>query len=213
MRWSFRVAASAVVVVGFVLLVLTELGVFDFDVWHRDQPLAGAVMVSGVQRGAVTLADGRVFRPAGVRRAEGVDEGAYDRAIGVVCAQGVVVRRDLGDGRAFLVAEPRFFNWCGTRNYNGNPRARWGGSYIQCPVSELLVKCGYAVAVVDEAGLTSRERWRLEGVARAVGVAESPKIVSEKQSALMFDAGVRLFDGYDATLELMWKPPPGEDGQ
>jgi hypothetical protein len=201
--------AGVVIATLALLYVLTERGVFNTEVWERDTPLRGAVPVTSVRDGVVTLADERSFRPAGVRRADGVSTDAFDDAIRVTCAQGVVVTRDLGDGSAFLLAEPKFYNWCGTRGYRGNPWARWAGSYFQCPVSELLVQCGYATADTEQAGLTTRERWRLEGVGHVGGIPESPRRIAPSLDAIEYDADVRCFEDLDGAIELMWKPAPG----
>jgi hypothetical protein len=207
-RRTLAIVAVTAVAAFVTFFVLSENGVFDFDVWYRENPLVRPIAVTSVLDGTMTLADGRVLRPAGVRRADGVPTEGYDRAIRLMCDQGVVVIRDLGDGSAFLVAEPKFYNWCGTRGHNGNPWARWGGSYFQLPMSELLVQSGYATPAWDQAGLTARERWRLEGVEHIGGIAEAPVRISEKLAAFRYDGSVRDLSDYDATLELMWKPPP-----
>lgn len=205
---TLAMVVGAVVAIMSVLCLLTDQGVFNTEVWERESPLLGAVTVTSVRAGVVTLADGRRFRPAGVRRGDGVSAEEFDRAIVVMCAQGVVVIRDLGDGSAFLLAEPKFYNWCGTRGYRGNPWARWAGSYFRCPLSEVLVQCGYATAATEQAGLTPLERWRLEGVTHVGTIPESPWRISPNEDALEYDADVRCFADLDAAIALMWKPAP-----
>ena len=198
------------VVAAFIAFsALSESGVFDYDVWKREDPLVSPLTVTSVREGAITLIDGRVFHPAGVRRPEGVAADDYDNALRIIVAQGVVVVRDLGDGSAFLLAEPKFYNSCGTRNADGIPWKRWAGSYLQCPVSELLVQTAYAVPVLDQDRLTARERWRLEGVEHIGAIAESPTRISMELGA--FNGGNESYlRDYDATLELMWKPAPSQ---
>lgn len=204
------VIAVAVVVAGVAAsFVVSESGVLDVDVWEREDPLPSPIAVTCVRDGAITLSDGRVLRPAGVTRRESVSVAEYDNALCVIVAQGVVVTRDLGDGTAFLLAEPRFYNWCGTRGYHGNPWARWAGSYIQCPLSELLVGAAYADVDLNQSGMTAREIWRLEGVGQVCAIDEEPMLVSRELGALRYDGGVtRHFADFDTTLEVLWRPAP-----
>jgi hypothetical protein len=187
--------------------ILSEYGAFNVEVWERENPLKNPVAVTNVSNGTITLADGRSFRPAGVQRAHNVSIEDYDYALGVIAAQGVVVARDLGDGRALMLAEPKFYNWCGTRGYNGNPWARWAGSYIQCPISEVLVQSGYGQLDLDTPGLTPRERWRLKGIEHVCPIAESPTRISRDLSAFRYGGIESCFDNYDEMLESVWKPP------
>jgi hypothetical protein len=203
---AIAVAAAVGAVVTF--LVLSESGAFNTEVWEREDPLVNPSTVASVREGTITLVDRRAFRPAGVGRRDEVSSDDYDRALRVIVAQGVVVIRDLGDGRAFLVAEPRFYNWCGTRAYNANPWARWAGSYLRCPVSELLIQLAYAKPVLDQPGLSSRERWRLEGVGQIGGVADSPTPISQTLAAFRYNGSERYLGDYDTMLETVWKPPP-----
>lgn len=190
--------------------VAGENGLFNTEVWVREAPLAEAVAVSKVENGTITLSDGRSLRPAGVARRDGVSVEEFDAAIRTAVAQGVAVTRDLGDGRAFLRAEPRFYNWCGTRGYQGNPWAHWAGSYLQMPLSELLIHAGYAKANLDEEGLAGRERWRLGGVQHiAAGINESPVRISTESTAFRYDGSERyLSTDCDEWVESLWKPPP-----
>jgi hypothetical protein len=208
-RWHRILLGFGVGAFTFVALVgLSATGLFDYDVWVRKHPLENAVAVTSVHGGVLTLADGRSLRPAGVVRRDVVNAADYDAALRAVVAQGIVVTRDLGDGRAFMIAEPRFYNWCGTRGYNGDPCGRCAGEYIRCPVSELLAQAAYARTVVDEPGLTARERWRLEGVGRVIAVAAEPTRMSGDRRSFRWGGGERELSGYDEYLELMWKPAP-----
>ena len=206
---TILITAIAVVAAFVVFIVLSASGVFDVDVWERENPLANAIVVTTVQDGTVTLSDGRTFRPAGVRRRENVSVEDYDDALRVIVAQGVVVTRDLGDGTAFLLAEPKYYNWCGTRcGYKGNPWARWAGSYLQRPLSELLILSAYAQPDLEQATLTAREQWRLEGVERFVRSGAQPVRVSDNLVALTYNGNVTTLDDFDAKLAVLWKPPP-----
>jgi hypothetical protein len=75
-------------------------------------------------------------------------------------------------------------------------------------VSELLICSANAEADLDEAGLTPRERWRLEGVGTLGIVGDEPTSVSDRSIAMRFDGSVRLLGDYELNLERMWKPPP-----
>lgn len=200
--------AASVLAVLITLGVLSLFGIFDYDVWTRERPLVSPVRVTNIREGMITLADGRAFRLAGVKRADDVGAEDYDKALSVAVAQGVVVARDLGDGSAFLIAEPKFYNWCGTRGSDGIPWRRWAGSYLQCPVSELMIQTAYGVPALGQAGLTARERWRLEGVEYLGGIDDSPTRISDELRAFRFDGNERFLSDYDSSLELMWKAPP-----
>ena len=202
------IATAAAIAAAIGFLALANSGLLRIEVWERDTPLTAPITVTAVRDGALTLADGRALRPAGITRADTVSAEDFDRALRVITAQGVTITRDLGDGRAFLGAEPRFYNWCGTRGDNGNPWARCAGWYIQCPISELLIQSAYADPALDQPGLTPHERWRLEGVEHFNPIAERPTTISEELVALEVDGYERLFSVYDELLEAMWKPPP-----
>lgn len=202
------VLAALVGMALIVVLILSESGAFNVDIWKRENPLANAIPVRRVLDGALSLADGRSFRPAGITRRETVSRADFDAALTTITAQGIVVIRDLGDGRALLMAEPKFYNWCGTRNYRGNPWARWAGSFLQCPVSELLIQSGYAAPALDQPGFTPLELWRLEGALHASPQPTEPTQLSSTLTALRYDGSSNAFDHYDEFLEAVWKPPP-----
>lgn len=206
-RKASLIAASALAVL-ITLGVFSLVGVFDYDVWTRDRPLVSPIQVTNVREGTITLADGRAFRLAGIRRSQDVTAQDYDKALRIVVAQGVILVRDLGDGSAMFIAEPKFYNWCGTRNADGIPWKRCAGWYLRCPVSELLIHTKYAIPDLDQAGLTARERWRLEGVEHLGGMDESPTRISDELGAFRFGGYATYLSNYDTTLELMWKSPP-----
>lgn len=198
------------------IILIVAVGVLYYgcfrerDYWTRKDPLQGVAVI--VRDGHVALPDGRTFAPAGVTRASGVSESEYQQALAAACAQGVVVVRDVGDGSAFLRVEPKFYNWCGTRNRDGS---RWAGSYIQMPLSEFLIQSGYAAPDVAREGLKPRERWRLEGLASKDVFLR----VSDEPTALWFDGSAFRYDGNEHALtdaeflEYMisqWREPPAE---
>lgn len=117
-----------------------------------------------VADGAVHLADGRAFCPAGVRRLDKVTPEEFDDALRVLTAQGVVVERDLGDGTALMVVEPKFAQSCGTYASRQTGLERWRGDYIQCPLSEALISFGLA-GCGDLTGLDPRRERRMRYVA------------------------------------------------
>jgi hypothetical protein len=193
-------------VFGAAIVIALQLDMIGFDVWERQNPLGSPVAVVSVHDGVVTLADGRVFRPASVVRRESVEPALYDDAIRAVCAQGVELQRELGDGQAFLLAEPKFYNWCGTRT----GLTRWAGSCFQCPVSELLVHLGYAELDATQSDLSARERWRLEGAAGGLRREDQPIRLSREMKAFRYDPSFNVYRDLDVELEYWWKPPPTE---
>ncbi len=203
-----RFMAASVLAVLIVLGALSATELFDYDVWTREHRLVSPTEVTSVRDGTITLADGRAFRPAGVRRSKDVTSQDFDKALRVIVAQGVFVTRDLGDGSATLVAEPKFYNWCGTRGADGIPWKRNAGWYLPCPVSELLIQTAYAIPDLDQPGLTPKERWRIEGVEHLGAMDDAPTRIFDELNALRFGGHAIYLDNYDATLELMWKAPP-----
>lgn len=199
---TFAISASVLVIASVACFMLMDNGAFSVPVWKRENPLAHPIAVLSVRDGVLTLADGRAFRPAGVGRRSTVSAKEFDEALRVMAAQGVEVIRDRGDGTAFLLGEPKFDNWC------GNSQARWAGTFYQAPLSELLVYAEYAYQDIRQPNLTPRERWRLEGVRRVVGMADQPAYIWLDQQALRYDGMATYFETYDETLELVWKPAP-----
>jgi hypothetical protein len=183
-------------------------GFFVSEVWTREQPLTNAVSVASVHDGVIQLSDGRRLRPAGVQRHTGVSAEEFDQALCVMTAQGLVVNRDLGDGRAFMTVEPKFYNWCGTRGYKGRPWAHWAGGYVACPLSELLIQSAHATPDLHEDGLTSHELWRLEGVLHVEWIADVPTKVSHDLVALRYDGTPLFWRTFESELEVLWRPPP-----
>lgn len=186
------------------LIVLYANDAFVRQVWTRDHPLTNPVAVTSVRDGVLTMADGRMLRPAGIRRRDSVSAGEYDAALRAIVNQGVVVTRDLGDGRALLRAEPKFWNWCGTHN----GWTHWAGTYLQCPVSELLIFSAYADPDVDAVRLDQKERWRIEGAVHLNEGERQPTPIHPDGTKLRFDGGFNLFNDYDVAIEAVWKPPP-----
>lgn len=209
-KWKRLIMAGVAVIATATvsLLFLASSGFFQTEIWDRQRPLVDPLQVTTVLEGGLVLVDGRVVRPAGVRRRESVAPADYDQAIRTMVSQGVVVTRDVDDGSAFLLVEPRFYNWCGTRGYGGKPWARWAGAYIQCPLSELLVYAGYAAPDLDQPGLTARERWRLEGAEHFGQPQKEPMKCLPSLNALRFAADLRHFDDYETSLETTWIPAP-----
>lgn len=180
-----------------------------FDVWSRPAPLVGAARVAAVRDGVLTLDDGRALRPAGIVPAAGVSAEAFDAALRVATAQGVLVERELGDGRAQLLAEPRFYNWCGTRR----GWTRWAGISAPRQLGTLMVQLGYADPDAGQEGLTALERWRLEGSRRLRRNDEAPVSISEHAQAFRFDTGLAIPpEQLDLEIESVFEPPPLGDG-
>lgn len=206
-RRIFLITAAAV-------LAAAGLGTVAFlggasDVWDRKAPLIDAIPVVSVHEGVLTLADGRSFRPAGISRREPVSQSELDRAIRAITAQGVTVTRDLGDGRAFLLAEPKFYNPSGTRAYYRNRWLYWAGKYVECPLSELLIQTAFADPALTEPDLTPREIWRLQG-AQSLAYPDSARTrISTDGGALRHDSHMcGIFEDYEWYLDAAWKPPP-----
>lgn len=184
------------------------------DFWTREHPLVNPVAAIGVRDGVISLADGRNFRPAGIRMKTGTSAGEFDKVLMTMVAQGVVVERDLGDGRAVLICEPKFYNWCGTRGCGAkNRRDRWAGGYFQCPLGPLLVVSGYAEAVLDEPGLDEINKWRLEGASATLAYSDRRFSRSRGGDSFAYDAWVRELSDLDKTLALRWKDPPEAIGR
>lgn len=207
-RWKVWLCGALLIgVVAFAVLPAFAPSLFGRDFWTRDQPLINPIGAVGVRDGVITLADGRAFRPAGVRPKRGVASAEFDLALATMVAQGVVVERDLGDGRAILIGEPKFYNWCGTRGCGAKNRwDRWAGGSYQLPLSPLLILMDYADPAPDEPGLPAVERWRLEGVG-TMQFDETLRI-SPTSNAFRFDARVRDLAYLDDLLESSWKTRP-----
>lgn len=189
------------------MLPLVARDAFVREVWTREHPLTAPIKVVAVNDGVITLADGRSVRPAGVRRRDDVTPDQYDAALRVMLAQGVEVTRDLHDGRAMLLCEPRFYNWCGT--YSG--WTHWAGGYFRGPLSEMLIVTAYAEHDPTQTGMTPREHWLLEGVASYPGIeTESARISASGSFRLVLGARVFTDADYQDTLGALWKPPPSE---
>ncbi|MBX3390574.1 MAG: hypothetical protein KF691_14085 [Phycisphaeraceae bacterium] len=181
---------------------------FGHDVWTRENPLVNPLAVAGVRNGVIALADGRILKPAGIRAKASISSDVYDNALAIMLAQGVIVERDLGDGRAFLVCEPKFYNWCGTLGCGANNRwDRWAGGYFRCPLSPLLIAGGFAEAVLDEPGLNDFEKWRLEGTTQSLCHEHRQFRMSSISPSFAFDSVAREVAHLDETLDLIWSKP------
>lgn len=200
---------SAVLLIVAALVLVAEPRFLVQEVWERENPLVNPVAVRNVHDGVLTLDDGRLFRPAGIRRPPELGAAEYDTALRVMVAQGVVVSRDLGDGSAMLTAEPRFYNWCGTAGYKGRWWAHLAGSYLRCPLSELMIFTSYALPDLEQPSLTAHERWRLEGVTSLGDTGPGPVRISLTSNAIRSDPRFHRLDSeFEGLLELLWKAPP-----
>lgn len=157
--------------------------------WTREQPLVNPVAVESVADGCVVLADGRRLRPLGVKITdEQGQQAALEEAILVATLQGVVVERASGQGRARLIVEPRFYNWCGTSSW------RWAGTYQQCPLGELLVSFGLAEPDYEDPDLTEHEARRLKALIKYGGARSVPRV---SNGSFRYDGQVVTFRGLD----------------
>jgi hypothetical protein len=191
----------------FVFAMMWNAGVLRRENWTRETPLVDPVKVVAVKDGALTLEDGRVLRPAGISPAADVAPSLFDEALRAATLQGVVVTREFGDGRALLLAEPKFYNWCGTCGCDG-----WMGTYYRMPLSEAMVFLKYATIDTTQDGMTARERWRIEGANKFMA-NDGPARMSMRSRSFRYESDARFFvdpDQYDQTLELIWTPPPAE---
>ncbi|CAN5686448.1 hypothetical protein BH11PLA1_BH11PLA1_02330 [soil metagenome] len=208
-RFAFsKVSLLTLFLAGGVAYLAICTDFFLTEVWRREHPLLAPLTVQRVEDGVLTLADGRRFRPAGIVKTESVTVQEFDTALRVACAQGVEIVRDCGDGRAFLRVEPRFYNWCGTRGYEGRPWAHFAGEYDPAPLSEFLVYCGYATTDLSQPDLTARERWRLEGAIRFAEQLKKPLYFVESRNAFELGGDVCQGSDYDELVQLLVSPPP-----
>lgn len=195
--------------------------------WKRELPLAHAIAVTNVHDGTLTLADGRTLRPAGITRRANTTAAQFDQALRIMTAQGITITRELGDGTALLHCEPRFFNTCGTSKQGRFFRPGWAGSYLPCPLSELLIIAAYADPMPESPPespndtestspaapltptLTPHERWRLQAATHIRGPRTTPDRIFEKETALQFSPEAHLYDReYNTLSEVVWQPPP-----
>ncbi len=159
--------------------------------WVRQQPLGNPIEVVSVEGGRLHLADGRVFRVAGIDPRAEVDAALFDRFLRVVTTQGVEVLRDVGDGSAVMLAEPRFHHWCGTC------ARRSRGHSVSCPLGALAIMTGYAMEGSGET-LTARERWQLAS-AEALRDTTEPVTIGVRGESLEISAAaftLKRFDEY-----------------
>jgi hypothetical protein len=171
--------------------------------WVRKHPLQNPIEVKSIGNGRLTLSDGRVLAPAGIVRSAEVTPDRFDAVLRVATRQGVEVLTDFGDGRAFLMAEPKYFNWC------GNSNRRWPGSYLRAPLSEMMIWAGVAEPRLDEPGLTTVQKWRLEG-ATQLRTGSEMLMFDETQSSFQYSAEAESFVDYEEYLKMAWKPRPAD---
>lgn len=208
--WRLWLAGATLMAIGVVAAFPTIAPqLLGRERWTRKNPLVNPIAAIGVLDGVITLADGRRLRPAGVRPKKNVSAQQFDAALAVMVAQGVVVEREFEDGRAFMVCEPKFYNWCGTMGYD--PKygwGRWAGGYFQCPLSVLLILAGSADAVLDEPGLNGEDRWRFEGAT----VLEKGGQYRQRLrgDGLRFSGSVPSLARLDDVLADLWKAPPND---
>lgn len=189
MKWFFwpTVAVLTCVAVGFFFAA-------SKGAWKREMPLVDPVGVRSVAGGVLVLEDGREFRPAGVEPR--VDVETWDLFLRVSTAQGVVVDRALGDESAAIRVEPRFYNWCGTSS------RRWPGSYVQCGLAVLAVRCGYADPAQELGELSDLEVRRLKG-AMALRFDDEPVLIHDELNAFRFDSLVFELQDLDGYVEAL----------
>lgn len=183
------VVVACVLLLGIAACALMVRG--SGRTWVRQQPLANPIEVVRVEGGRLDLADGRVFRVAGVEPREGVDAEMFDRFLRAVTIQGVEVVRDVGDGSAVMLAEPRFHHWCGTC------ARRNRGHSVSCSLGVLAVIMGYASEGGGET-LTARERWQLAS-AEALRDTTEPVRIGVRSESLEISAAaftLKRFDEY-----------------
>ncbi|HLP84108.1 MAG TPA: hypothetical protein VK157_07135 [Phycisphaerales bacterium] len=187
--------------------------------WKRESPLANPIPVTTVRDGTLTLADGRTLRPAGITRRANITPAQFDEALRIMTAQGFTITRDLGDGTALLHCEPRFYNTCGTSQQGRFFRPGWAGSYLPCPLSELLIIAAYADPTPADSqadqptsratSLTPHERWRLQATASQRSELDEPARLIPTQTALRYGTQSLVSEPeYDAIMEAIWQPPP-----
>ncbi|MBY0311107.1 MAG: hypothetical protein K2W85_03465 [Phycisphaerales bacterium] len=191
-----------------MLVLGFPIGLIKTDNWVRNAPLSDPIIVRTVQDGTLILEDGTSVRPAGVRRAPGVPSAEYDSALAIMVAQGVIVHRVCDDGSAFLIAEPRFYNYCGTRRTLGLFSTRTAGWYFRYPLSELLVHSGFAEPDPFSITLSANDRWRIDGMHHIGKSRGRVRVVNTTLNALQVEPSDSNGRDIDLIVEACWKPPP-----
>ncbi|MBL8760273.1 MAG: hypothetical protein JNL50_03140 [Phycisphaerae bacterium] len=177
--------------------------------WQRINTLAAPIGVIKVQDGKVTLTDNRVFAPAGIVPAPGITPDQFDQALRVATMQGVEVTRDLGDGRAIMRAEPKFYNWCGTCGERRTRGFYWRGDSVGCDLAQVLILTHYARFDPATTLLKPIERWRLDAMTHVFEseLQAGPCFISEPSKAFRY-LGSERYMGDDQFLEYVWKVAP-----
>jgi hypothetical protein len=162
----------------------------------RPNPLANPIRIVGISSAGLELADGRTLRPAAVALPE--DPEAHSAAlefIHIAVAQGVEVIRELEDGSALLLCEPRFYNWCGT--------CRTRAWYLRSGLSELLIRAGHASPVLPWPGLDPAEAQRIETVTAMAEVSRHGEPETVRPGiGIRYDSHYRDLERLDELAEL-----------
>jgi len=190
MKWS-----AGVIICVLLVLIAAGLTLGREESWRRPNPLMNPISVVEVHDGMLTLEDGRVLQPAGVVPAQGNPAEAWDQFLRSSTAQGIRVERMLGNDRAMLRVEAKFYNWCGTSRSRG-----WAGDYVQAGLGELAILCGYADLAPDHDDLTEQELWRLRGCVE-LRLDQEPIRISESSNALRFDSVAFMLRDLDNYIE------------
>jgi hypothetical protein len=195
---KFKVWGTAALVVAVIVLILSTTNTRR---WTRERPLQNPLKVVDVTGGVLTLEDGRRFTPAGVQLLNERDGVSVDGFLRTATLQGVEIIRDLGNGSALLLVEPKFYNWCGTST-------TWAGSYLRCHLSCLLIH--YRLAVHRETPLlTPRERWLLNGLEQGREYLGEPYLrLSGDKSSFRYDSSVNVFPEPESLISVFLPAPP-----
>lgn len=191
---NFKLCISVLLIILSIVVVRAMLRQGS---WQRASPLADPITVRSVEGGVLVFADGRRLKPAGVERRDEVATDEYDAFLHAATAQGVEIIRSVDSSSAILIAEPKFWNWCGTSNQ------RWPGSYIRWPLAELLIISNYADPDSDaHATMAEDERDRLASAIRFRGSASlEPWRVSEDTTQIIYSSTASIGPELDSYLK------------
>lgn len=180
--------------VGLLAIVLA-LGWDRRGNWERPNPLIAPVGVVGIDSGWLVLEGGRRLRPAGITPR--VDADTWDRFLRASSAQGVVVRRDIGNGTGVITAEPRFVNTCGT----SRRRSNWQGSFVRADLSCLAILGGYAEESGESSELSEQEQLDLRGSSALWSDTEEPMEIMHDGQGFRYDSIVSVLRDFDGHME------------
>lgn len=211
-RYGLRVFMRLSIAFLVISTILVATGIIHAPLipyWERINYLAAPIGVIKVQDGKVTLADGRVFAPAGIIAAPGISPEQFDQALRVATMQGLEITRELGDGHAIMRAEPRFYNWCGTCGARRRGGHYWLGDSVGCDLAQVLILTNYARFDPAATSLKPIERWRLDAMSHVFesDLQEGPCTISEPSQAFRYLVSERYM-GDDRFLESAWKTAP-----